>query len=48
MTRKPYLEVYNVESETSFKKYFSTEFERDKFARKLRYSRKLWVISKGV
>lgn len=27
-----------------FKKYFSTEFEMDKFIRKLRYSNKLCVL----
>lgn len=47
MTR-PYLEIYNIETKKIFKKYFDTEFERDKFARKLRYSKKLKVISKGV
>ena len=45
---KPYLEIVNLETLKVFKKYFDTEFERDKFARKLKYSKKLQVISKGV
>ena len=28
---KPYLDLYNYEKRTKFRKYFNTEFERDKF-----------------
>lgn len=45
---RPYLELYVIDTKKVFKKYFDTEFERDKFARKLRYSKKLIAISKGV
>lgn len=45
---KSYLELYVIDTKKIFKKYFDTEFERDKFARKLRYSKNLKVISKGV
>lgn len=45
---RPYLELYVIDTKKIFKKYFDTEFERDKFARKLRYSKNLKVISKGV
>ena len=40
-----YLNLYNVVSKKKFKKYFDTEFERDKFIRKLKYSSKLIVIN---
>ena len=45
---KLYLELYVIDTKKIFKKYFDTEFERDKFARKLRYSKNLKVINKGV
>ena len=45
---KPYLEIYNLDTKKIFKKYFESEFERDKFKRKLRFSKKLVAISKGV
>lgn len=45
---KLYLELYVIDTKKIFKKYFDTEFERDKFARKLRYSKNLKVISRGV
>lgn len=44
---KPYLELYDNKTGKTFIKYFETEFERDKFARKLKYSDKLSVVSKG-
>lgn len=43
---KIYLELLNVETMKTFIKYFDTEFERDKFERKLRYSKKLKVIGR--
>ena len=39
-----YLELIDLKTLKVFKKYFETEFDRDKFARKLRYSKKLKVI----
>lgn len=45
---QPYLRLYVIKTKKVFNKYFSTEFERDKFARKLKYSKKLIVLSKGV
>lgn len=41
---KIYLIIYNRENKTRFIKYFETEFEKDKFKRKLYYSKKLFVI----
>lgn len=42
-----YLELYVINKGYSFKKYFSTEFERDKFKRKLRYSKNIKVIGEN-
>lgn len=39
-----YLELIDLKTMKIFKKEFSTEWERDKFARKLRYSKKLKVV----
>ena len=47
-----YLELIDLKTMKTFKKYFETEYERDKFARKLRYSNyfrksgvnKIWKI----
>ena len=44
---RPYLELYSKKTNKSFRKYFDTEFERDKFVRKLRYSHNLIVLEKG-
>lgn len=38
------LKLYDVTTEKVFYKYFDTEFERDKFKRKLKYSKKLLVM----
>lgn len=45
---KPYLTLGNIKTRKSFRKLFETEFERDKFERKLKYSNKLVVLEKGV
>lgn len=45
---KVYLILYDLVNKKRFKKYFETEFIRDKFARKLRYSKKLVVLNKGI
>ena len=39
-----YLVLYNRETKKQFTKYFETEFEMDKFKRKLNYSKKLFII----
>lgn len=39
-----YLELIDLKTLKIFRKEFSTEWERDKFARKLRYSKKLKVV----
>lgn len=39
-----YLELIDLKTLKIFKKEFPTEWERDKFARKLRYSKKLKVV----
>lgn len=41
-----YLDLLDLSTMKQFRKYFETEFERDKFARKLRYSKKLLVLNK--
>ena len=46
--RKIYLELRNLKTGKTFKKYFRTEFEKDKFKRKLRYSSNLTVISDPI
>lgn len=43
---KIYLELLDLATMKTFKKYFETEFDRDKFERKLRYSKKLKVIGR--
>ena len=44
---KPYLILYVATKNKAFKKEFETEFKRDQFERKLRYSAKLSVVEKG-
>lgn len=39
-----YLDLVLIETGKSFRKYFNTEFERDKFKRKLKFSKKLRVL----
>ena len=41
---KIYLLLYNRESHKQFFKYFNTEFEKDKFKRKLKYSKRIMII----
>lgn len=41
---KPYLILFDRTTLKQFKKEFDTEFKRDQFARKLRYSNKLQVV----
>lgn len=39
-----YLELIDLTTLKIFKKYFDTEFERDKFLRKLKYSKKIKAL----
>ena len=39
------LKVYDLTTKKTFYTYFDTEFERDKFKRKLKYSKKLRVVN---
>ena len=41
---KIYLVIYNRETNKQFVKYFETEFEKDKFKRKLHFSKRLFII----
>ena len=44
---RPYLDLCNVKTRKKFRKYFDTEYERDKFENKLKYSVNLIVLDKG-
>lgn len=44
MKKKIWLVLYNRETKKQFTKYFDTEYEKDKFKRKLYYSKKLMII----
>lgn len=46
--RKIYLELQDTKTGKVFKKYFKTEFEKDKFKRKLRFSNKLRLVSDPI
>ena len=39
-----YLILYDVTTNREFKKIFSLEYDMDKFIRKLKYSKKLYII----
>ena len=41
---KIYLVLYNKISKKQFTKYFNSEFEKDKFKRKLKFSKNLIII----
>lgn len=41
---KLYLLLQNIETHKQFFKYFDTEFEMDKFKRKLKYSKRIMLI----
>lgn len=43
--KKVFVEVLNLKTGEKFKKYFDTEFERDKYIRKARYFKKLRVLT---
>lgn len=43
-TGKIYLLLYNRETRKQFFKYFDTEYSKDKFRKKLRYSKRIVVI----
>ncbi len=44
---KPYLVLYDIKTNREFTKEFDTEFDRDKFIRKLKFSKSIFVRSKG-
>ena len=44
MMNKIYLVLYNKISKKQFTKYFNTEYEKDKFKRKLKFSKNLIII----
>lgn len=44
---KFYLELLNVKTMKTFKKEFETEFERDKFKIKLKYSKRIKAIGEN-
>ena len=41
---KIYLYIRNTEKNFSYFKYFDTEFEKDKYKRKIKYIPYLWII----
>lgn len=41
---KIYLILYSRETKKQFIKYFDTEFEKDKFKRKLKFSKRVFII----
>ena len=43
-----YLDLGLVKTRKTFRKYFKYEIDRDKFERKLKYSKNLVVLDKGV
>ena len=44
MKNKLYLLLQNIETKRQFFKYFETEYEMDKFKRKLKYLNKIMLI----
>ena len=42
--KRVWLVLYNIETKRRFTKYFETEYAKDKFKEKLRYSKRLFVI----
>lgn len=42
-----YVILMNLNTNKTFKKYFDTEFEKDKFIRKSKYFKNIMIISKG-
>lgn len=44
---KSYLILYDIEKGKEFTKYFKCEFDKEKFKRKLRYSKKLMIVGEN-
>lgn len=42
-----YLRLYDLEKNKEFIKHFTSEFEKDKFKRKLKYSRKILIVDEN-
>ena len=38
------IKLYNIKAKKTFYKYFDTEYDRDKFISKLRYSKNLKIV----
>ena len=47
MKRNIYIRLYDTEKQKEFIKHFETEFEKDKFKRKLRYSRRVMIVDES-
>ncbi len=47
MKRNIYLRLYDLDKNKEFIRHFDTEFDKDKFKRKLKYSRKLMIIEEN-
>jgi hypothetical protein len=41
-----YLDLLDITTMKSFRKYFKCEYDKEKFRRKLRYSKKIMVLGK--
>lgn len=44
MKKDIYLVIYDYSTNKYFKKYFETEYEKDKFVNKLKFSKKIVVV----
>ncbi len=47
MKRNIYLRLYDLDKNKEFIRHFDTEFDKDKFKRKLKFSRKLMIIEEN-
>lgn len=41
---KIYLVLYNIETNRRFVKYFDCEYDKDKFKRKVKFSKRIFII----
>lgn len=47
MKRNIYLRLYDLEKSKEFIKHFDTEFEKEKFKRKLKFSRRVMIVEEN-
>lgn len=47
MRKNIYIRLYDLEKNKEFIRHFDTEFEKEKFKRKLKFSRKLMIIEEN-